>query len=106
MNRIVRGADFRATMRSGRRVPADCSVVYLRATAPAAPTRFGFIVSKAVGPAVTRNLVSRRLRAICRGALEERPTGSDVVVRALPGIAEVPWEQLRSSILRATGARR
>jgi ribonuclease P protein component len=42
-------------------------------------------VSKAVGGAVQRNLVKRRLRHLVRERLALLPPGSLVVVRALPG---------------------
>jgi ribonuclease P protein component len=44
-------------------------------------------VSKAVGGAVQRNLVKRRLRHLVRDRLPELAPGSLVVVRALPGAA-------------------
>jgi ribonuclease P protein component len=47
-------------------------------------SRAGFIVSKAVGKAVTRNRVKRRLRHLAAAALPATPGGVDVVVRALP----------------------
>ncbi len=56
--------------------------------------RAGFVVSKAVGNAVTRNLVKRRLRHLVRDRLDRFPTGSLVVVRALPGAGEAGHEQL------------
>lgn len=49
--------------------------------------RFGLIVSKAVGPAVTRHRVARRLRHICTDVLGELTETTDVVIRALPGAA-------------------
>jgi ribonuclease P protein component len=49
-----------------------------------APARAGFIVSKAVGNSVTRNLVVRRLRHLLRDRLGSLPAGSLLVVRALP----------------------
>lgn len=49
--------------------------------------RFGLIVSKAVGPAVTRHRVARRLRHICAQVLPDVLPTADVVVRALPGAA-------------------
>ncbi|MDM4762349.1 ribonuclease P protein component [Galbitalea sp. SE-J8] len=101
MNRIARGADFRTVVRSGRRFATPVAVVYVRETDAASPTRFGFIVSKAVGGSVERHLVTRRLRAIGRAALPDRPRGADVVVRALPGIVEVPWDTLRAGVDRA-----
>jgi ribonuclease P protein component len=101
VNRIVRGADFRTVVRSGRRFPAECAVVYVRRGDPEAASRFGFIVSKAVGTAVTRNLVARRLRSVSRDLLSTSDTGVDVVIRALPGIADVPWPTLHESVERA-----
>jgi ribonuclease P protein component len=62
------------------------------------PTRFGFIVTKAVGTAVTRNLVKRRLRAVCRNLLPASMTGTDVVIRALPGSETATWERLRDEV--------
>ena len=56
--------------------------------------RFGLIVSKAVGPAVVRHRVARRLRHICAGVVDELPTSADVVIRALPGAADAPSEEL------------
>jgi ribonuclease P protein component len=44
----------------------------------------GFVVSKAVGPAVTRNRVKRRLRHLAADQLTLTPAGTDLVVRALP----------------------
>ncbi len=60
--------------------------------------RFGFIVTKAVGGAVTRNTVKRRLRAVGHSVLPGVPQGTDVVIRALPGSAEVPWATLHTEI--------
>jgi ribonuclease P protein component len=88
-------------VRSGRRRNAGSVVVYVRRSAPSDPTRFGFIVSKAVGNAVHRNLVTRRLRSVARDQLETRPVGLDVVVRALPGCAEVSWDTLHSHVSEA-----
>lgn len=48
------------------------------------PSRAGFVVSKAVGTAVVRNRVKRRLRHLTAAALHELPAPIDVVVRALP----------------------
>jgi ribonuclease P protein component len=51
---------------------------------PNARSRAGFIVSRAVGNAVKRNRVRRRLRHLAAAALPSAPFGVDVVVRALP----------------------
>ncbi len=56
--------------------------------------RFGFIISRAVGGAVERNRLRRRLRALGREMVDGGRSGEDVVVRALPGSAELSWAEL------------
>lgn len=67
------------------------------------PSRFGFIVTKAVGGAVTRNVVRRRLRAVCRDILPTVSTGADVVIRALPGSDTADWVSLHDEIADGVG---
>ncbi len=67
------------------------------------PSRFGFIVSKAVGNAVTRNLVKRRLRAVTAGSLADVGAGYDVVMRALPQSARASWSELAADARTALG---
>lgn len=54
------------------------------------PSRAGFVVSKSVGNAVTRNRVKRRLRHLVAAALPDADPAVDVVVRALPAAASGP----------------
>jgi ribonuclease P protein component len=97
-NRVLSAADFKAAVRRGRRVHTAHAVVYLAPRDPSASTRFGFIVGKNVGGAVQRNLVRRRLRSIGRDLLVDNATGRDVVVRALPGVDQLPWDTLHTEI--------
>ena len=55
-----------------------------------AQSRVGFVVSKAVGGAVERNRVKRRLRHLVARELEATPAVRDVVVRALPASSSAP----------------
>jgi ribonuclease P protein component len=96
-NRVLAAVDFKSAVRRGRRQYAPHAVAYL-ARDSSSPTRFGFIVGKNVGNAVTRNLVRRRLRAIGRDLLVTRATGGDIVVRALPGVEQLSWDTLHSEI--------
>jgi ribonuclease P protein component len=73
-------------------------VYYRLPTDPAAPARFGVIVSKAVGNAVQRNRVRRRLRALCRGVVDGGHRGEDVVIRVLPGSAQQHWDSLSADM--------
>jgi ribonuclease P protein component len=78
------------------------------AATPPAP-RVGFVVSRAVGDAVTRNRVKRRLRHHVRDRLDALPLGVLVAVRALPPAAEATYarlgEDLDSALQRALDER-
>ena len=54
--------------------------------------RVGFVVSGALGKAVTRNRVKRRLRHLAAAHVADTPAGMDMVVRALPRAATAPDE--------------
>jgi ribonuclease P protein component len=54
----------------------------------------GFVVSKAVGNAVARNRVKRRLRHLVRARLTALPGDGVLVVRALPAAAEASSARL------------
>ena len=51
-------------------------------------------MSKAIGGAVVRNTVKRRLRHLMRDRVTQLPPGSLVVVRALPGAGDADHTQL------------
>lgn len=98
--RIRHGADFAAVMKNGRRARRGAVVVHLatRNEDPVRGARAGFIVSKAVGPAVTRNKVKRRLRHLAAPRLAALPNGTDVVVRALPAAALSTFSDLARDV--------
>jgi ribonuclease P protein component len=64
----------------------------------------GLVVSKAVGNAVVRNRVKRRLRHQVVPLLDTLPTGTSVVLRALPPAAQCTsaelGEELRAGLTR------
>ena len=100
-NRVTRGDDYRRTVRSGRRVAGAYSIVHAVFRSPEAPGRFGFIVSKAVGNAVTRNLVRRRLKTIADRSLQSGFAGYDIVIRALPLSATASYAELEIETQRS-----
>ncbi|MGV8894994.1 MAG: ribonuclease P protein component [Rhodoglobus sp.] len=100
-NRVVLPADFRSAVRRGRRLGSTSAIVHILDHHSMNPTRFGFIVTKAVGNAVTRNRVRRRLRAVGREMLPEIGAGKDIVIRALPGSPEVDWDTLQAEITKS-----
>jgi ribonuclease P protein component len=103
-NRVVRPEDFRTVVRRGRRSSSPLAVYYRLERDPSDPVRFGFIVSRAVGGAVDRNLVRRRMRAVGRQFVDAGAQGADVVVRALPGSAQRDWASLSADMHDALDA--
>jgi ribonuclease P protein component len=75
-------------------------VVHLAPGPGLSPTRVGFVVSKAVGNAVIRNRVQRRLRHLARGQLPALPGSSLLVVRALPAAASATSAELGADLTR------
>jgi ribonuclease P protein component len=107
--RLTRSQDFTAAMRGGRRAGRPLVVVHLRQLQPAgldvgsepAPAKVGFVTAKAVGSAVVRNRVRRRLRHLVRARLSALPAGALVVVRATPAAAAASSVQLGEDLDRA-----
>jgi ribonuclease P protein component len=97
-NRLVKGEEYRNTVRRGRRSGTGNTVVYVLQRRDTTAPRFGFIVSKAVGNAVTRNLIRRRLKSVCRSLLGEVDPATDVVIRALPSAGTISWAGLRDEV--------
>ncbi|WP_091061880.1 ribonuclease P protein component [Micromonospora humi] len=124
--RLRRSSDFAAAVRGGRRVGRGAVVVHLTLPEPtgadavtpspeparsrgaenSAPRRAGFVVSKAVGGAVVRNTVRRRLRHLVRERLAELPAGATLVVRALPPAADATYARLGADLDAALSAAR
>jgi ribonuclease P protein component len=94
-SRLRSSAEFAHVVRSGFRAASPTLVLHgLVVHEPDAPVRCGFTVSKAVGNAVVRHRVTRRLRSLVASRLERLPAGSRLVVRALPGAARAPSDEL------------
>ncbi len=74
-----------------------------RDAAMAIPPRVGLVVSKAVGNAVIRNLVKRRLRHLVREHIASLPGRSMLVVRAQPPAAATSYAELGAELDRCLG---
>ncbi|MDN4477809.1 ribonuclease P protein component [Demequina sp. SYSU T00039] len=102
-SRLRASADFQSAMRRGTRAGRRTLVVHIALTGDA-ERMAGFAVSKAVGGAVVRNRVKRRLRALMADRIDHLPAGSRVVVRALPDAADAEFSTLARELDDALGS--
>ena len=98
-------SEFDATVRGGVRAARPSVVVHARSVDDE-QRRVGFVVSKKVGNAVTRNRMKRRFRALARAALAARGiAGADHVMIGRPGGNDIAFaelgEHLDSALARA-----
>lgn len=99
--RLTDGASFHRTVRAGRRAGSRTLVVHLAPAADdATGPQVGFVVSKAVGNAVVRNRVKRRLRHLAREHVSTLPGAAVLVVRALPAAADAGYAELGADLDR------
>lgn len=92
--RLTSSRQFREVVRHGGRAGTDVLVVH---ALPADVSGYGLVVNKAVGSAVTRNRVKRRLRPLVSSRLRGH-VAQAVVVRALPAAASASSAELASAL--------
>ena len=103
-SRMRRPEDFRRVLRTGRRAGGSVVAGHLLLVGSDGPVRsgepakVGFIVSRAVGSAVVRNRVKRRLRELMRRRVASLPGGCLLVLRAYPAAASARQEDLAADL--------
>ncbi|MEO5709174.1 MAG: ribonuclease P protein component [Nocardioidaceae bacterium] len=114
-HRLTTSAGFTHAVRTGRRAGTRTLVLHLGVLPTPVPgeavpgepmgtsARVGFVVSRAVGNAVTRNLVKRRLRHLTRERITSLPVSAVLVVRALPASALASYDGLSADLDKAWG---
>ncbi|ADP85170.1 ribonuclease P protein component [Pseudofrankia inefficax] len=103
-SRVASRAEHAQVGRGGRRFSCHPLVVHALRTDDSGPARAGFVVSRKVGAAVTRNQVRRRLREQTRSRLASVPAGTLLVIRALPAAAEASSAELGLALDRGFAA--
>jgi ribonuclease P protein component len=104
-HRLTSPKDFSHAVRKGSRSGSPLLVVHQSsatstAVEPSGSPRVGFVVSRAVGNAVVRNRVKRRLRHLCRERIGTLQSGTLTVVRATPQAAEATYGELEAALNR------
>jgi ribonuclease P protein component len=125
--RLLRRADYEAVYGAGQRRSSLQFTVFFRSqqtlqreTSARAPTeshanagapvnetrgpgpvsRFGISVKKALGGAVVRNRIRRRIREILRRNRMEFPSGWDIVIHPRRSVAQAPFAPLEAELVR------
>lgn len=99
--RLRSAADFRRVVRGGKRVGGALCTTHAFLHVSARPAAFGYIVTRAYGNAVQRNLVRRRLKSIVDAELREGFSGADIVFRVSPKAASATFSELEREITRS-----
>ena len=101
-HRLTDPAAFSSTVRAGRRAGSRTLVVHVHTDGMSLhPPRVGLVVGKAVGNAVVRNRVKRRLRHQVLPLLGTLPPGASVVLRALPAAGPASSAELAEELTSA-----
>jgi ribonuclease P protein component len=82
----------------GREPPREGSSV--KTVAVSRGSRFGISVKKALGGAVVRNRIRRRIREILRRNKTEIPTGWDIVIHPKSAVAKAEFAPLEAELVR------
>jgi len=95
----VRRGAFDAVYRTGKRLTSSHFTIF-GCSNELAVSRFGFSIKKALGGAVVRNRIRRRLREMVRRHRQEIPPGWDVVIHPKSAVAKAPFAVLAEELVR------
>ncbi|HYR21317.1 MAG TPA: ribonuclease P protein component [Chthoniobacterales bacterium] len=98
--RLTRPAEFEHVKKNGHVHRGRLLVISIVPTNDADPFRVGFVTSRALGSAVVRNHVRRRLREIVRKHQREIADGVWIVTIARASAGRASYEQLEAEWLR------
>lgn len=97
--RLVRRAEYDAVYREARRRTSREFTIFLRPNG-LDNSRFGWSIKKALGNAVRRNRIRRRLREILRLHRREIASGWDIVIHPRSSAATAKFSALAEELLK------
>lgn len=95
----MRKSDFDRVYQTGKRFSSSHFTVFVRQN-ELALNRFGFSIKKALGGAVVRNRIRRRLREIVRCHRQEISAGWDIVIHPKGSVHKAPFVTLALDLVR------
>lgn len=102
-SRILTRADFRRVYDQGTRLPSASFTAFILARPDLSRPRIGFTTPKALGNAVVRNRLRRRLREAVRLELPAWRQPFDVVFNARRSLLNTPFAALCDEIRKVFG---
>jgi ribonuclease P protein component len=100
--RLLRHADFERVYKQGKRhFSASMTVFYLQRTGDERGLRVGFTVGRALGGAVVRNRMKRRLREAVRLTRPVPGPSADVVINPKKTLLQVEFSVVVNEVARA-----
>jgi ribonuclease P protein component len=96
--RLLRHSDFERVYKQGRRHFASRMTVFFRLREGSGGPRIGFTVSKALGGAVERNRMRRRLREAVRLGWPAFSAPVDIVVNPKKSVLTASFQQIAAEI--------
>ena len=97
--RLVRRAEYDAVYKAGRRKSSREFTIFLRPNGLNV-SRFGWSIKKALGTAVGRNRIRRRLREILRLHRQEIASGWDIVIHPRSSALTAEFSKLTEDLIK------
>ncbi len=99
--RILRRSDFRKVYDEGSRFSSPYFAAFcLKSAEPTPHPKVGFTVTKALGKAVVRNRMKRRMREAVRLNLSALPPSWMVVMNGRKGLLDADFSAIRREVMR------
>ena len=99
--RLLVHADFERVYRDGKRQFFPHMTVFFTPATSAHELRVGLTVSRALGGAVDRNRIRRRMREAIRFCRPQSAPAMDVVINPKKSVLKANFEDLRKEVARA-----
>ena len=96
--RLLRSGDYRRVYKNGMRVSGPCFRAFCCTRAESEGPRVGLTVPKALGKAVDRNRIKRRMREAVRHEVRELGSEWDVVFNPRQRVLTVPMPDLQREV--------
>ena len=97
---MLKSSDFRRVYDNGSRYSGPLFTAFLLANQQPSGPRVGFTTPRALGRAVRRNFMKRRLREAVRKQLPSIDPRWDIVINPRRALHDAPWDAVEKELRR------